>query len=143
MQQIEFRVESRHGPFTFKALVHSPVSLDQFHLAPLEFYARHGGEVPSLPHHELEITEPGNVFFEQRVLHVHPSRKNQYHLMVCYPQRIASHKDALGIFRTWCLGTVLTIVEEIDLNTILGECDNDHALMEKKLLQRFAIKIEE
>jgi hypothetical protein len=138
---ITFRITSRKSEFTFSVLVHAHTNPEDFHLDPVAFYTKWGKTIPQLPHHEIEIKEPPPEFFDGKGLHVHHSRKNPGYLFVCYPQRIASEADALRIFRTWCLGSVATLAEKVDLNTIFAECRNDAARMEQVLSERYNIAI--
>jgi hypothetical protein len=138
---IEFHVTSHQGEFTFVAKIHQFGNLDDFHLDPNAFYQQWGKAIPKVPHHEIEITTPGPDFFKQVLLHVHKSRKDPSMLFVCYPRRIATADEAASIFRTWCLGSVTTIVQKVDLNTIFTECGNDSALMEHTIKERFGIEI--
>lgn len=137
----EFKVSSKKEPFAFAAEIHRFGSPDDFHMDPSEFYEKWGKAIPPDPHYELEIKMPGPAFFKEVLLHVHPSRKDPTRLFVCYPKHMATPEVATGIFRSWCLGTVATVVEGIDLNDILKECGNDHALMEQALKERYDIAV--
>ncbi len=121
MTRISITVQSRHGSHQFEAEIHEHANLADFHLDPETFYREWGSKVPELPHHEIEIVVPGSDFFSTRVLHMHRSRKSEA-LFVCFPHRIATIEAAGRIFRTWCLGSVATIVEDVDLNTLYAEC---------------------
>ncbi len=136
-------VESKNGQHQFVALIREAKDLESFHLEPEEFYKKWGLVIPDPPHHEIEIAQPGEEFFRQHKLHIHRSRKTNVPF-VCYPTRMGTMDEAKRVFRTWCLGSVATIVEGIDLNTIYTlECGCDAERMEKLLRERHEIYIEE
>ena len=124
-------------------MIHRFSQPDDFHLCPDEFYHKFGGVVPEGAHHEIEILAPGLGLLDLTKHHILRSRHQANRLFVCYPLPMASVEDAVGIFRTWCLGTVVTLVKGVDLNTILGECDNNHARMEAVIKERYGIEITE
>lgn len=135
-------VQSKASPQRFSALIHKLVDQGSFHLEPVEFYERWGKSVPELPHHEIEIVEPDDRFFNQHTLHIHRSRKTGKPF-VCYPQRMKTIEQAIAVFQTWCLGSVATVVEGVDLNTLYTqECGNNTELMKEVLRQRYEIFVD-
>ncbi|MEK7552163.1 MAG: hypothetical protein AAB534_01980 [Patescibacteria group bacterium] len=132
-------VTSKSGLQVFSAIFHTPVAPEEFHMDPTEFYLEWGKSIPAIPHHEIEITSPEDNFLRQHGLHIHASRKTGKPF-ICYPKRMETTSEALRVFRTWCLGSVATIVEEIDLNTIHSqECGGDAEKMERVLHERYGI----
>jgi len=138
--KITLVVGSRNGQYTFSAHIHELKDSKQFHLDPSSFYLEWGKKVPDVPHHEVEILEPGADFFERHLAHVHKSRITG-NLFMCYPLRIETPEKAEELFRTWCLGTVSGIVESVDLNTIFAECESDPEKVEQILQERYGITI--
>ena len=136
-------VESKKGQYKFVALILRAEDPGSLHLEPVEFYKKWGLVIPDFPHHEIEISQPGEEFFHQHKLHIQRSRKTGTPF-ICYPTRMGTVEEATRIFRTWCLGSVATIVEGIDLNTIYTvECKCNAEHMEKLLRERYEICVEE
>ncbi len=142
MNRVSIVVQSKNGPYPFYAKIHELTEVKNFHLDPVDFYEEWGKAIPNLPHHEIEIVRPGKKFFKQYHLHIHRPRITSKPF-VCYPKRMETVEIATRIFRTWCLGSVATIVEEIDLNVICEKCNNDPQLMEKVLRTDHAIFVAE
>jgi len=138
MTRLSIEISVGEVRYKFVAQLHSPKNISQFHLDPDTFYDKWGGEVPSIPHFEIQIIEPVDSFFEKHTLHVHPSRLGGG-IFVCYPRRIGSIEGAMTNFRVWCLGSVLTIEEKVDLNTVLEECDNDFQRAEQVMKDNYDI----
>lgn len=131
-------IRSRKGQHPFRAQIHKAVQCPDLHLEPFDFYEKHGGSVPEFPHYEIELVEPRGEFFQQHALHIHRSRCADAPF-VCYPLRIATIDDALRVFRTWCLGSVSAIAEQVDLNTIFAEAGNNSERMAQLLCERYEI----
>ncbi len=138
MVKVVMEVQSKAGLYTFAALIHAPTEVVRFYLHPRHFYLKWGNEIPEMPHHELEIVEPKAEFFEQHKLHVHRSERNG-NWFVCYPRRVATVSEAVRIFQTWCLGSVVTIVEQVDLNTLYSEVGSDPRVLERLVEERYGI----
>lgn len=131
-------IMSKQGSYRFAAIFHPAEKPEDFHLDPVTFYEQWGKSIPQGLHYEVEIIEPEEKFFEQHVLHIARSRKNGK-LFICYPRPIPTLEDAVQVFRTWCLGSVLTITNQIDLNTILKQAGGDKQNMEEILNEQFGI----
>ena len=137
--KIHISVRSRTGVHHFGAIAYAHASPEQFHMDPVDFYKKWGGSIPPIPHFELEIVEPERAVLEKQVLHTHKSRFGDM-LFVCYPLHIPTMERAWEVFQTWCIGTVGTIVENVDLNTIYSqECENDKEKFLKVMHERFGI----
>ncbi|MEK7621966.1 MAG: hypothetical protein AAB415_02190 [Patescibacteria group bacterium] len=141
MTRVSIGVQSKEDQHRFVASIHESINLESLHLDPMEFYQKWGGSIPGLPHQEIEIVEPGEEFFKSNKLHIHRSTKTGTPF-VCYPKRLETLLDAVRMFRTWCLGSVATIVEGVDLNTIYTqECGDNAERMEKILRERYGIHV--
>lgn len=122
--KISIVTTSKQGERTFTAKIHKATSPKDFQLDAETFYQQSGGVIPEGVHHELEIIWPDRSFFNAHKLHIHRCGNGQ--LFVCYPRQIPTPQGAKDIFEIWCVGTMCTIVEKVDLNTLFSqECEDD------------------
>lgn len=136
-----FNVISPNGTNRFVANLHQHTSPDQFFLHPEDFYRKWGNSVPEGTHYEIEILEPSTEVLRRKTVHVHDVARSS-NLFICYPLHIPTLEKAVQVFKTWCLGTVLTWEYDIDLNTLRdGECKGDDALFIEILRERHGITL--
>ena len=140
--KIAITVTSKNRSHRFVALVHLASSLNQFHLDPLDFYLKYGNSIPPDNHHELELLELPTEM-EHYPLHIHKSRFTGKPF-VCYPQSIPSIERAKVVFTVWCVGSVSTAFEGIDLNSVYSkECKDNAAEFFQLMKSRYGIAITE
>ncbi len=139
--KLTIKVATKRGIHQFAVIIHALDSPDQFHMDPVGFYEKYSKSIPRGIHHELEIVEPDESLFERHFLHVHKSRKTGK-LFICYPLHVPDTQKAREVFETWCLGSVATIEEGVDLNTIYSaECDNDRWKFISLMRSRYGIYV--
>ncbi|MFA5023719.1 MAG: hypothetical protein WC523_02055 [Patescibacteria group bacterium] len=123
MKKIEIIVEvGNNGKkliHKFIGTLHKAENINQLKLEPKEFYEAYS-KLPEFPHFEIELntddTSEANPpvweheFFQK--IHFHKLRSNKF--FVCWTERLASEKEAINLFRVWCLGTTYTMIKNKD-----------------------------
>lgn len=133
------KIRTKKKRYSFHSLIYERNDQKDFHLSPVGLYEKWAKSIPRTPHYEIGIKNPSEEVLSKFKLHTHRSGINNK-LFVCYPLEISTVWIAFGIFRIWSLGSVLTMEENIDLNTIFStECANNPHATEKVLAERYGI----
>ncbi len=134
----EVSTKPKGKKFKFQFLVRIANDPEKFHLHPTEFYEKWGKSIPQGNQHELEIIMPGEKFFKEHTLHVARSRFTNAPF-ICYPKEMSELTNAITVLRAWCLGSVLTILKGVDLNTVLTSCGDDLEKVQDKIKDEYGI----
>jgi len=134
-----FSHDEHMGRYDFSFVVREITNLQELNLSHAEFYLTWGKVALEFPHYEIEIKREVADFYANKGLHITLSPAEES--FVCYPLRIATLTEAQQIIKTWCLGSVMKMEFDIDLNTIFSECKGDHDLLERIIFERHGFKV--
>lgn len=154
MEKCVVIVNSELGSICFVGGIHGATALEELYLSPRYFYKRwrDSSDVPTFPHHEVELFNIGN--FKKRYrglkLHIHRSvqAKGKKKFM-CYTADVSTPEAAQLMFRAWCVGTVYSFIQgrkskdpkEYDFAYPFMECNQDPKMLIEYMKTKYNITI--
>ena len=113
---IKIVINSELGPLTFIGRINRADAPEELSLSVRWFYKRwrKTKDIPSFPHHEVELVNMNDFKKLSRglKLHIHKSIKAKgKRKFMCYVPDVPTPEAAQLMFKAWCVGTVYSFIK--------------------------------